>query len=463
MSFLGAAYFCFFPIAAIVYFLLPGREGRVWLLVCSWAFCLCSGALSLAVLLCVSVVTYFAALYLGRRPGRGTLAAVTVLLIGVLVLFKYLAPGVGGLPAAGISFYILAALGYLVDVYRGRTPAERSFVRCALFLSFFPSLLSGPIGRAERLLPQLGEKHGFDYDNLRRGLLRFLWGAFKKLVIADRLAPVADTVFASPESFGAVQVAAAALVYSVQIYCDFSAYSDMALGSARILGFTLTENFQTPFFSRTVAEFWRRWHVSLSSWLRDYIYIPLGGSRKGKLRKWLNVLAVFAVSGLWHGASPSFLVWGLLSGLYQVLGALTAPLRSKLRSALRLRDDGWVTAVWQSLCVFLLFAVSMVIFKTDSLTRAWTVFQNMAKPELWSAGGLAAMGIGRKEWLVAGLGSLLLFAVDAASQSSDVGERVLSAPRWVRWCVYLGLLMAVVIFGSYGTGYNAQDFIYGQF
>jgi len=476
------SYFAFFPIAALVYFLLPARARNVWLLVCSWFFYLCAGAEYLPFLLVTVVGTYFAAGVLEKSKSRGLLCACLVLFIGALFLFKYLdfaasvlkrALGLLGLDwsgtvpklllPAGISFYFFTAMGYLIDVYRGKYPAEKRFVNCALFLSFFPCLLSGPIGRGNDLLPQLETVHRYDYRALREGLLRFLWGAFKKLLLADRLAAAVDTVFAAPEKFGALQVILAACAFSIQIYCDFSAYSDMAIGSAKAMGFTLTENFRTPYFSHSIAEFWRRWHISLSFWFRDYLYIPLGGNRRGTARKWVNVLIVFAVSGLWHGAAVSFLVWGLLNGIYQVIGGVTAPLRARVRGSLRLTDDSCITALWQMMWVFGLATIAWVFFEAGSVASGLAVLRNMVKPVLWDAGGLAAMGMDVKEFRAAAAALLLLLGVDAWSQRANVWSKVLDAPRWLRWCVYLGLLMSVVIFGSYGTGYNAQDFIYGQF
>jgi len=436
MGFLSLSYFLFFPLTALVYFLLPGRGRNGWLLACSWFFYLCAGPESFPFLLGAALVTYFAARALEKRPRKGLLVLALCLFIGVLFLFKYLdfgasllvralgwvgldwAPAVPKLLLpAGISFYLFAAMGYLMDVYRGRLPAERSFVRCALFLSFFPYLLSGPIGRAEQLLPQFNETHRFRYDDLREGLLRFLWGAFQKLVLADRLAAVVDTVFAAPDQFGAVQVAAAACAFSIQIYCDFSAYSDMALGSAKAMGFTLMENFRTPYFSRSISEFWRRWHISLSTWFRDYLYIPLGGNRKG---------------------------------------------RTRVRAVLHLGEDSKITALWQMFCVFVLATLAWVFFKAGSVSAALAVLRGMVTGPLWVP-PLSGMGMDRWEFLAAGAGFLLLFAVDAARQKTDVARRVLEAPRWVRWCVYLGLLVIVVVFGSYGSGYDAQSFIYGQF
>ncbi len=481
MGFLSPAYFLFFPVAAVVYFLLPGRGRNPWLLGASWFFYLCAGPASFPFLLLTALGTYFAALELEKRPRRWLLTLAVCLFVGALFLFKYLAfaaslvsralslVGLDWSPAvpklllpAGISFYFFTAMGYLMDVYRGRLRAERSFVKCALFLSFFPYLLSGPIGRGEALLPQFNRLHKFNYVNLKEGLFRFLWGAFKKLVLADRLAVVVDTVFAAPGQFGSIQVMAAACAFSIQIYCDFSAYSDMAVGSARAMGFTLMENFRTPYFSQSIAEFWRRWHISLSTWFRDYLYIPLGGSRRGRGRKYLNLLIVFAVSGLWHGSALSFLAWGLLNGVYQVAGDLTAPLRTLVRTVLPFREDSKILALWRMAWVFVFSTLAWVFFEAGSVTAALGVLRGMLSATLWVP-PLSAMGMDRWEFLAAGLGFLLLTAVDVYSLRADPARRVAEGPRWMRWCVYLGLLLIVVIFGSYGTGYNAQDFIYGQF
>ncbi len=272
-----------------------------------------------------------------------------------------------------------------------------------------------------------------------------------------------NTVFAGPEKFGAAQVVLAACAFSIQIYCDFSAYTDMALGSARAMGFTLAENFRTPYFARSIADFWRRWHMSLSTWFRDYLYIPLGGSRKGRGRTYLNLLIVFAVSGLWHGAAASFVVWGLLNGLYQVAGAVTKPGRTKVRRVLRLSEDTKLSALWQMGCVFVLSTVAWVFFQAGSVGGALAVFRNMVKPVLWDVGGLAAMGLDRKEAAVAGVALLALLGVDVWSLSERPCKRVAALPRAARWAVCLMLLLAAAVFGSYGTGYDAQSFIYFRF
>ena len=218
-----------------------------------------------------------------------------------------------------------------------------------------------------------------------------------------------NTVFAAPANFGRLQVIGAAVAFSLQIYCDFSAYSDMALGSAQTMGFTLTENFRQPYFSKSIQEFWRRWHISLSSWFRDYLYIPLGGSRRGRVRQYVNLLVVFAVSGLWHGAALTFLVWGLLNGGDQVTGALTAPARMRLRQAVGLREDGRLTALLQMGCTFLLSTLAWVFFQASSLSLAGQVFARMVQGPLWV---YASAGVDRWDFLAAAGALALLLAVD---------------------------------------------------
>ena len=485
MSFLSPGFFLFFPLVALVWFLLPAPGRRPWLLLASWWFLLCAGPEHLAFLLAATVLTYAGARLLDRAQGgrrKAALVLLLLLLFGTLFLFKYLAfslsllerllqaaglaftsPALELLLPAGLSFYLFMAAGYLIDVYRRDRPAEDSFLDLALFLSFFPYLLSGPIGRAGGLLPQFRRPAPFSWDGLRQGALRFLWGAFKKLVIADRLGILVSTVYAAPDSFGRLQVMAAALAFSIQIYCDFSAYSDMALGCAQAMGFHLMENFRTPYFARSIGEFWRRWHISLSSWFRDYLYIPLGGSRRGRRRKYLNILIVFAVSGLWHGAALTFLVWGLLNGLYQVVGGLTLKARTRLRRRLGLADHAPLTAVLQVLITFLLSTVAWVFFKGGSFTHSLAIFRSMLTGP-WLTRPLSAWGLDLPELAAAFLAVLLLLAVDLFSVlRGSPRQRFFALPRPARWVLALALLAAVLVFGVYGTGYDPQDFIYFKF
>ncbi len=477
MNFLFIPFFCFFPVVALGYFLLPRRGRNLWLLLASWIFYLCAKPIYLTLLLAVIVTSYVTGRILAKKNCKGALVACLLLDVVLLFLFKYVnfalaltaavlnrvgmawtAPVLDLVLPVGISFYLFQAMGYVVDVYRGKTGAERNFIVYALFLSFFPQVVSGPIGRAEELLPQFREEHPFDYDRLRKGLLRFLWGAFLKLVLADRLAVLVNTIYAEPETFGTIQVIGAALAYSLQIYCDFSAYTHMALGTADAMGFTLRENFCTPYFAQSIADFWRRWHMSLTSWFRDYLYIPLGGSHKGSVRKFINVLIVFMVSGLWHGASITFVVWGLLNGLYQVTGMLTLPIRDRVLGAVGLGRGSKQRKLLQIIVTFLLTTAAWVFFRADSLTHAVSIFTGMCSGPLWA---YQSMGLGRRELqiVLAGLG--ILFLVELRSVQHDLAEEWLTSPQPIRWITLWILLFACLICGCYGSGYDAQSFLYG--
>lgn len=477
MSFLSLPFFCFFPVTAAVYFLLPEKFKNAWLLLASWVFYLCTRPVYLSLLLLVIAASYVTGRILTKRKSRGALCVCLTLNAVLLFAFKYVnfalslvgnvlrgfglafsAPVLDIVLPVGISFYLFQAMGYVIDVYRGKTEAERSFLLYALFLSFFPQVVSGPIARADELIPQFRRAHPFEWDGFRLGLLRFLWGAFKKLVLADRLAVLVNTVYAAPDAFGSLQLLGAAAAFSFQIYCDFSAYTDMALGTAQSMGFSLRENFRTPYFARSIADFWRRWHMSLTSWFRDYLYIPLGGSRRGSVRKYCNVLIVFAVSGLWHGAALSFVAWGLLNGVYQVIGALTKPLRGRVCRAVGLGEDTRLRALLQIAVTFVMTTAAWVFFQAGSLTHAADIFRGMLCNPLWA---WQSMGLDRRELLVAALGLLALFAVDLGSLRFDLPRRWLSAPRPVRWIVLWLLLFACLIFGCYGAGYDAQSFLYG--
>ena len=477
MAFLSAPFFCFFPVTALVYFLLPRRAKNLWLLLASWFFYLCAKPIYLTLLLAVIVTSYATGRILAKERRKGALIACLTLDVVLLFLFKYVnfalnltgralnglgfdfsAPVLHIVLPVGISFYLFQAMGYVIDVYRGRVEAERSFLLYALFLSFFPQVVSGPIGRAEELLPQFRAEHLFDWDRFRTGLVRFLWGAFQKLVLADRLAVLVNTVYAAPETFGALQLAGAAVAFSFQIYCDFSAYTDMALGVAHSMGFTLRENFSAPYFARSIADFWRRWHISLTSWFRDYLYIPLGGSRKGTARKFLNVLIVFAVSGLWHGAAMTFVVWGVLNGVYQVVGALTLPARDKVLGAIGLGQESRLRQLIRMAVTFTLTTVAWVFFKGGSLSNARTILGGMLHGPVWV---YQSIGLDRWELLVALAGLLVLLLVDLRSSRWALAEQWLAAPRPARWTVLWELLFACLIFGCYGAGYDAQAFLYG--
>ena len=479
MSFLTLSFLLFCTVTVLVYALLPQRAKAVWLLAASWFFYLCSGPKYFVFLLFAISVSYLAGRLLEKGRRKSVVAVTAVLCFGLLFVLKYLnfsldllsrllsaaglrfeSPALKLILPAGISFYLFEAVGYVIDVWRGKQAATHNFIQHALFLSFFPQLLSGPIARAPQLMPQLASLRTATWDEFRGGLFRFFYGAAKKLVIADRLSLFVNTVFAAPEQFGRLQLAGAAAAFAVQIYCDFSAYSDMAVGAAQTMGITLEENFRAPYLARSVRDFWRRWHISLSSWFRDYLYIPLGGSRRGPWRRRLNVLIVFAVSGLWHGASATVLVWGLLNGLYLVLGDLTLPARERLRSRLHVREDGKLTVFVQRLCTFLLATAAWIFFEAPGLRAAGTFFAGLFTGPWWVH---ASMGLSRHDYPVIALALILLLVLDIADQKKPLTERWLASPLPVRWLLALAMLLLTAVFGCYGPGFDAQSFLYFRF
>ena len=468
-------YIVFLTLAAAGHALAPKRLRNPLLLAVSWAFYLMSMPKYLPLLILVTALTWLTGRYLERSQDRRrmVLTAALVGCFGLLFVYKYLAfagellsklPGLGTIEIPvliqplGISFYLFAVTGYLIDVYRG-AEAEKSFADYALMVSFFPAVLSGPIPRSKQLLPQLKERQT-SWMEVKRGVTRFLVGLAKKMLLADTLSAMVALVYADVAAFTGTQVLFAAVCYSLQIYCDFSSYSDMAVGAGMLFGIRLMENFDTPYFAQSIPELWRRWHISLSSWFRDYLYFPLGGSRKGKLRTNLNLLIVFAVSGLWHGAGLQYLVWGLLHGVYQVLGRLlkpvTKPLREKLDGSALALPAKWLRIGW----VFLLTLIAWVFFRATDLDHAVAIFRQMAT--LGSFGGAEAFGmVDAQLWLLGGC-LAALFVWDLTYQKYDLVER-LARCVWVRYILWTVLILLVLCFGAYGTGYNASEFVYFQF
>lgn len=468
-------YITLLAVTAALHALVPKRGRNLLLLGASWLFYLLSMPRYLPLLLAVTAATFLAGKWMQAHPDKKRLCLTGMLLacFGLLYLYKYLAftgellsklPGVGTvtLPQLvqplGISFYLFCVTGYLIDVYRG-AEAERSFVDYSLMVSFFPAVLSGPIARSKQLLPQLKDRDP-GWMDVKRGVTRFLVGMAKKMLLADVLSALVAAVYGDVAAFTGPQVLFAAVCYALQIYCDFSSYSDMAVGAGLLFGIRLTENFDTPYFAQSIPELWRRWHISLSSWFRDYLYFPLGGSRKGKLRTNLNLLIVFAVSGLWHGAGTQYLVWGLLHGGYQVVGRLvkpmTKPLRERLDASPLALGAKWLRIAW----VFFLTGIAWVFFRADSLDHAMAIFRQMTVGG--SFGGAAAFGMVPAQLWLLGLCLALLFVWDLTYQKYDLVER-LARCVWIRYAVWTVLLLLVLCFGAYGTGYNAAEFVYFQF
>lgn len=463
----------FFPIVVMAYYVIPKRFRQIWLLVVSYYFYMSWDAKYGLVLLAVTVVTWLGAIMLEWIDGRITeerrrdhlkklcVGALGLAVFGALFCCKYI------VLVVGISFYTLQSFGYIMDVYRGKAMAERNFLRYALFLSFFPTVVSGPIERSTTLLCQLRceERTNFRLENIKQGLCMILWGYFLKLVLAERIEFFVNAVYS--QSLGGVYAILATMLYAVQIYCDFAGYSTLAMGAGRTLGFALTENFDAPYLASTVSEFWRRWHRSLTGWFRDYIYIPLGGNRKGRVRKYLNIMIVFMVSGIWHGDGWKYLIWGGLNGFYQVAGEVLSPVRKKIVRVLRLDKMGKVYKVMQVMVTFVLVDFAWLFFRADSTGRALRMARAMITEfnlsVLWD-GSLYTLGIKQAEFIFLLLAVALLVAVDWLHYHRRYVLDLMKDWHWtVRTCLYAGLLMSVVIFGVFGVNYDEGTFIYFAF
>jgi len=488
----------FFPIVVALYFATPHKARWAVLLGASYVFYGWWRVEYIGLIVFSTVVDYVSALRMGRKETRaGKLPWLILSLasnLGLLFTFKYLGffaesaeaissfIGVGGelnVPAlllpVGISFYTFQTLAYTIDVYRGQQKPERHLGIFALYVSFWPQLVAGPIERSQNLLPQFRERHYFVHSRAVSGLRLMLWGFFLKLVLADRLAIVVNEVYTNPDLYGGWTVVLATLFFAFQIYGDFAGYSLIAIGAARVMGFDLMQNFRTPYFSQSIGEFWRRWHISLSTWFRDYLYIPLGGNRVPKQRWYANLFIVFLVSGLWHGAAWTFVIWGALHGLYLIIGAATNEYREKVWGWLADSYDLWgsqavhsegMTAPnpstfrpWIGTALtfsFVLFA--WVFFRAGSLHDATVLIANTMSPNTAGLGELI-QSIGAYNLITSAFATLAVLAVDVITGDGDVDRWLQKKSTILRWTLYVALLFVLAITGVYDSG----EFIYFQF
>ena len=449
MQFTSLAFAIFLPIVFLIYWAVPNKYRAFFLLLVSYGFYMTFSAGYVLLLFVMSLLAYFVGLYCSSR----SLIAGVMIQVGVLAFFKYanLLPGWSDslVVPVGISFYLFKSISYMADVYKGKLQPEKKPVFFFLYLAFFPDVVSGPINRAEVLIPQLKEEKAFDYDRAVYGMRLILLGLFKKLLIADTLSRYVNPVFETPGAYMGISYLAAALFYTIEIYCDFSGYSDMAVGIARLFGVCSMENFKSPYLSANIKEFWERWHRSLSGWLRDYVYIPLGGSRKGKLRTYFNLMITFLISGIWHGANLTFLVWGALHGIYQVVYRFYK------------KHCKWeMPKIIGVALTFAFVSLAWIFFRADSVYDAFYMIRYMG----YNLSPLLAyhkMGMVRQDFYLI-IGSVsFLFLVDFLSLRMDVIKAVdrLKAP--LRWAGYL--LLAALILAFHLHNGTSQQFIYFQF
>lgn len=530
MIFTSLKFLAFFVVCAGVYFLFPKRFRWIWLLACSLFFYASAGIRHVVFILSCALAVYLAGLLMravcsrrdkrlamigddkelkkrvkasAKKKNMAVIFAALLLMFGTLWVIKYLDfsarllssfMGRFGVPFSaveyrfvlplGISFYIFTGTGYLIDVYRGTCEAQRNPLKMLLFLCFFPCVSQGPISRYGDLAEQLYEGHGFDYDRMTSGVQRMLWGFFEKMVVADRLGILVDGVYGSVQSKSGAELAFATLLYAFQIYADFSGYMDIACGAAQVLGIEIPENFNSPYLSRSVPEFWRRWHITLGAWFRDYLYYPLmrcplfssvrSKTKKTRMRKpadrVLTVIAlmvVWSMTGLWHGASVTYVLWGVYYGVLITASTLFEPLTGKVTEKLGIDRERFSFRVFQTVRTFLLVLMGYVFFRADSLSAVGTIFGKIfSKAGLYSLFDLriAELGLDGKDLNVAIIAVAVMIAVDVLrTRGVVIREKIAGQGLWLRWLIWLAGVTAVIIFGIYGPGYNAASFIYFAF
>lgn len=443
-------------------YIVPRRFRVYLLLLASAVFFICVSPAAFGFWLVVTVLSWLAGKRLERGRSRvllGTVAAVIVLLLAG-IKYSGVWRGTSIAIPLGFSYYSLMVTGYMVDVYRGAVRAERNLVRYALFTGFFAQVVAGPVGRNKELRRQYERGPEFDLTGIRTGFLMLLTGLFQKMVLADNILLLVTGVCEG--EFEGIAVVFAMLLYSLVIYFDFGGYSLIAVGGAKMLGVDLMENFNAPYRACSVQEFWRRWHISLSSWFRDYVYIPMGGSRKGSWRRDVNTLIVFVLSGAWHGAAAGYMLWGGIHGLYQVVGKHTKEFRERLFAKARQK----ASFVWlQRGTVYLLVSFAWVPFFAGKLWKTRDLWGRMFAFCPWALtdGSLLELGVGWPVIVVCLLGTMFVFAIDRYRQKADFYRIIAEEHAWVRFGLYAVLFTAILLAGAYGAGYRETDFIYGQF
>jgi alginate O-acetyltransferase complex protein AlgI len=511
MLFNSVEFLLFFPIVVSLYLLIKHSQRWVLLLVASYYFYMAWKPEYILLIVASTFIDYFCGRKMGaieeKKKRRPFLYLSLLTNLGILFTFKYFdfftdsveglanyfhlpyeSPALQLILPMGISFYTFQTMSYSVDIYQGKLKPEKHFGIFALFVSFFPQLVAGPIERAANLLPQFHKKFTFDRKKAVSGLQLMLWGMFKKVVVADRLAFLVNAVYDQPGEYEGFTLFLATLFFAFQIYCDFSGYSDIAIGAARILGFDLMKNFDTPYSARNVSEFWRRWHISLSTWFKDYVYIPLGGNRVVKWRWYYNLMITFLVSGLWHGANWTFVIWGGLHGFYLVSAIWTAKIRSSVNATLGLSLDSKILKTWDIALNFVLVCLAWVFFRANTVTDGFYIIaqifdgktgdlfhliqnayyalpgvkigeEQIGLSSIITAASGAEMGLSYYEFVLAVFSILLVVLTEYLHKQRDLRTLLWRMPVVLRWGVYYGMIYLILGFRSFST----SEFIYFQF
>ena len=474
MLFNSLAFIAFYIIVTSLYFLLPHKYRWLLLLVASCYFYMAFVPVYILILGGTILIDYIAGIWIEKSKGRrrkNFLILSLIANIGVLCVFKYYnfindnislllnnlhyqnpIPYLNIILPIGLSFHTFQAMSYTIEVYRGNTKAERHFGIYSLYVMFYPQLVAGPIERPQNILPQMHTLHKFEYDKMVSGLKLMLWGFFKKLVVADRLSIYVDSVFGHPSSHNGTTVVIASFFFAVQIYCDFSGYTDIAIGCARTMGFNLMKNFNRPYFAKSIKEFWSRWHISLSTWFRDYLYIPLGGNRVPIPRMCLNLLIVFTISGIWHGASYNFVIWGFLHGVFLITANIFDSFKKKLGFSYKL------PSVINIGLTIILVSIAWIFFRANDVHHAFRYISDIFSKDLFSIPFSIHDELKKSIICILLIVVFLIIEWIGRSNKYAIEKMMLSHHKLLRWMFYNAIVISILL--SYG---KKHQFIYFQF
>jgi alginate O-acetyltransferase complex protein AlgI len=478
MLFNSIEFVIFFLIVTTFYFALQHRYRWFLLLTSSCYFYMSFVPIYILILGFTIIIDYWAGIFLEKTTGKNRkffLIASLVANIGVLSVFKYYnffnenltallhdiglknpVPALSILLPIGLSFHTFQAMSYTIEVYRGNQKAEKNFGIYALYVMFYPQLVAGPIERPQNLLHQFYENHKFDYERVVNGLKLILWGFFKKLVIADRLALYVGAVYNNPTHHTGLSFIMATIFFAFQIYCDFSGYSDIAIGAAKVMGFKLMTNFNRPYLARNISEFWQRWHISLSTWFKDYLYIPLGGNRVSVPRWYFNLFFVFLISGLWHGANWTFIIWGALNGFYLVFAIVSRGIRNRIAQLVGLNKLPRINRTIEVATTFMLVCFAWIFFRANSLADSFLIIKNIFNLK----GPLFFDSADPSSFVFSVFGICMLLMIELKQEYYKGKFSLFNNPHWlIRNLSYAVLIILILLIGVFDGG----QFIYFQF
>lgn len=479
MTYISFYFYAFVAMIVILYYILPCRYRWIALLTGNIAFYMFFYKVGWWIFLITIVVSYSAAMLISKLAGNAKkmilVLAITFVVVpwlavksGDMILHEILQNDtVSWIVPMGISFYTLQIISYLIDVYSGHCQVQSNLAKYALFISFFPQIMQGPIPRYNQLGKQLIEGHLFDEDKFTKGLYLIVWGFFLKLVVADKAAVVVNAVFDNYPAYSGLYIWIAGFLYSIQLYADFLACTTLAQGVSKLFGIDLIDNFSRPYFATSIKDFWRRWHISLSNWLRDYIYIPLGGNRKGKLRKYINLIITFLISGMWHGTGIKFMVWGGLHALYQILEELLYIPKKKICSCIGIYYESKFMRGMKQAVTFLLVMFAWIIFRADTLYIGLSMIKQMLtkfNPWILFNDRIFSLGLDWKECIVLVLAIIIFITISRKQEKGiRICDVIMKQRLPVRWSICIIAILVIMVFGTYGYGFSVQEFIYRGF